>query len=135
MVIADYVRQDAGAIHIMGAGVDTVVAPVVPTVQPFGIAVRITFGSTEEVGAPHRLTLTFQTADGQHLLDANVAFVTPPQVQGVPEHWRTALGVALQMPVLLPDYGDYAFELAIDDGAITKSIDVRVVPALNTAQS
>ena len=42
MVLADYVRQDAGVIHIMGAGVDTVTAPAVPTVQPFGVALRIT---------------------------------------------------------------------------------------------
>jgi len=31
MVLADYVRQDGGVIHIMGAGVDTVTAPVVPS--------------------------------------------------------------------------------------------------------
>lgn len=35
MVLADYVRQDGGVVHIMGAGVDTVFASAVPTVQPF----------------------------------------------------------------------------------------------------
>jgi hypothetical protein len=32
MVLAEYVRQDNGVIHIMGAGVDTVATPAVPTV-------------------------------------------------------------------------------------------------------
>ncbi len=39
MVLAEYVRQDpTGLIHIMGAGIDTINAPVVPTVQPLGVA-------------------------------------------------------------------------------------------------
>lgn len=27
MLLADYVRQDGGVVHVMGAGVDTVTAP------------------------------------------------------------------------------------------------------------
>jgi hypothetical protein len=127
MVLADYVRQDGRVTHIMGAGVDTVTAPVVPTVQPFGIALRLTFGTDEEAGASHYLKITFQSADGEQLLVARSAFNTPPPVPEVPEHWKTALGLALQIPVPLPRYGDYSFELDIDDAAITKSIDVRVV--------
>jgi hypothetical protein len=127
MVVADYVRQDGNVVHIMGAGVDTVFAPVVPTVQPFGIALRLTFGAEEEVGASHYLKITFQSADGEQLLVARSVFNTPPPKPGVPEHWRTAMGLAIQIPVPLPRYGDYSFELDIDDGAITKSIDVRAV--------
>jgi hypothetical protein len=128
MVIADYVRQDAsGSVHIMGAGVDTIGAPIVPTVQPLGVALRMLFDSTEQVGAEHRLKLAFLTADGQRLLEAGAEFATPPQPPGVPPHWKTAAGVAIQIPVPLPGYGDYSFELDIDNGAITKSIDVRVV--------
>src|SRR5271167_2720290 len=93
MVLADYVRQDDGVIHIMGAGVDTVFAPVVPTVQPFGVALRISFGTTEEPGEEHRFTVTFIGPDNR-ILDANATFVTPPRQPGVPEHWRTGLGVA-----------------------------------------
>ena len=32
MVLADYVRQDNGVIHIMGAGMDTIATSAVPTV-------------------------------------------------------------------------------------------------------
>ena len=126
IVLADYVRQDGGAVHIMGAGIDTIAAPVVPAVQPLGIALRITFGTTEEVGEPHRLTLAFQSPD-ERVLEATADFATPAQPPGVPEHWRTAIGVALRLAVPLPRYGDYSLELDIDDGMITRSIDIRVV--------
>ena len=136
MVIADYVRADSGVLHIMGAGVDTVTAPVVPTVQPLGVALRLLFETDEEVGAQHYLKITFQAADGAQLLVARSVFTTPSPAPGVPEHWRTGLGVAIQIPVPLPRYGDYSFELDIDDGAITKSIDIRVVrPPMNVAQN
>jgi hypothetical protein len=126
MVLADYVRQDGGVTHILGAGVDTVAAPAVPTVQPFGVALRISFGTTEEPGEQHRLALSFIGPD-KRVLDAQAQFATPPRVEGVPEHWRTKVGVVLQLSVPLPQYGDYSCDLSIDDGAITKSYDFRVV--------
>jgi uncharacterized protein DUF6941 len=133
IVLADYVRQDGGAIHIMGAGIDTITTPVVPAMQPLGIALRITFGTTEEVGEPHRITLAFQSPD-ERVLEATAAFVTPARPPGVPEHWRTAIGVTLRLGVPLPRYGDYSCELDIDDGTITKSIDIRVIPPPEPAQ-
>lgn len=127
MVLADYVRQDGNAVHIMGAGIDTVFARQVPAVHPFGVAARISFGTTEEPGEQHRLRLTFSGPDSP-VLQADTAFVTPPRVPGVPEHWRTGLGIAMQIAVPLPRYGDYSCELSIDDGAITQSFDLRVMP-------
>ena len=126
MVLADYVRQDGGVIHIMGAGVDTVFASAVPAAQPFGVALRISFGTTERPGEEHHLTVSFIGPD-QPLLGASATFVTPPRPPGVPEHWRTGLGIALQIPVPLPQYGDYSCELSIDDGAITKAYEFRVI--------
>jgi Family of unknown function (DUF6941) len=126
MVLADYVRQDGPLTHIMGAGVDTVFTPAVPTMQPFGVAVRISFSTTEEPGEQHRLTVTFIGPDSP-VLDASATFATPPRPPGVPEHWRTGLGIALQIAVPLPQYGDYSCELNIDDGAITKAYEFRVI--------
>lgn len=126
MVLADYVRQDGGVIHIMGAGVDTIGAPVLPAAQPLGVAMRISFDTTEQIGEEHRLTVTFVGPD-QPVLSVSARFATPSRPPGVPEHWRAAVGIALQMPVPLPRYGDYSCELDIDDGAITKSFEFRVV--------
>jgi hypothetical protein len=126
MVLADYVRQDGPFTHIMGAGVDTVFTPAVPTIQPFGVAVRISFSTTEEPGEQHRLTVTFVGPDSP-VLDASATFATPPRPPGVPEHWRTGLGIAMQIAVPLPRYGDYSCELNIDDGAIIKAYEFRVI--------
>ena len=128
MVLADYVRQDGGVMHIMGAGVNTVTTPAVPIVQPFGVALRVSFDTTEEPGDEHHLTVSFIGPDSP-VLDANATFITPPRPPGVPEHWSTGLNVALQIPVPLPQFGDYSCELSIDDGAITKSFEFRVVQA------
>src|SRR5579863_2181368 len=126
MVLADYVRQDGGVIHIMGAGVDTVIAPSIPTVQPFGVALRIAFDTTEQVGDEHHFTVSFIGPD-RRLLDARASFVTPPRPVGVPEHWKTGVGVAIQVPVPLPQYGDYSCDVSIDDGPSLKSYDFRVI--------
>ena len=126
MVLADYVRQDGGVMHIMGAGVDTVAASAIPAVQPFGVALRLSFGTTEQPGEEHHLTVSFIGPDTP-VLDANAEFVTPPRPSGVPEHWRTGLNVGLQIAVPLPQYGDYSCELNVDDGAIVKSYEFRVV--------
>jgi hypothetical protein len=133
MVLADYVRQDGGVIHILGAGVDTVYASAVPAVQPFGVALRISFSTTEEPGERHLLTVSFVGPD-QPVLDVSAEFATPPRPPDVPEHWRPGIGIALQIPVPLPRYGDYSCELNIDDGAITKSFDIRVVPRPDPVQ-
>lgn len=126
MVLADYVRQDNGVIHIMGAGVDTIATPAVPTVQSLGVAVRLTFDTTEQPGDDHRLKLSFMGPD-QPVLDVAATFITPPRPPGVPEHWKTGLGVALQIPVPLPQFGDYSCVLDIDDGSITKAFEFRVI--------
>jgi hypothetical protein len=129
MVLADYVRQEpTGVVHIMSAGIDTIVTPVIPNVQQLGIALRFSFDSFDEVGSAHRIRIVFQTADGRQILNGNATINVPQQPPGVPEHWRTRAGVAVQLPVPLPQYGDYSLELDIDDGAITSSTDFRVIP-------
>lgn len=129
MVLADYVRQDAGVTHIMGAGIDTIHAVHVPAVHPLGIALRISFDAADPVGQEHHVRISFVGPE-QLVLTVEAPFSTPPHPPGVPEHWRTGLGVAIQLAVPLPEYGDYACELMIDDGAEidARSIDFRVIP-------
>lgn len=128
VVLAEYVRQDAGTVHIMGAGADTFFLPGVPAAAPAGIAARISFASTEEVGAEHRLNIIFQGADAR-LLEMVAPFNTPPQLPGVPEHWRTSVGFALRLILPFPQYGDYSLDVIVDDDPqLSKSIDVRAIP-------
>jgi hypothetical protein len=128
MVLADYVRQDGGVVNIMGAGIDTISPPRVPVNQPIGIAVRISFDAADQVGQQHHVKISF-VGPGHQVLTVEAHFVTPERPPGLPEHWRTSLGVASQLLVPLPSYGDYTCEFAVDDGSeILRSIDFRVVP-------
>jgi hypothetical protein len=128
MVLADYVRQDYGVVHIMGAGIDTIQAAHLPSVQQLGVAMRISFDTADQVGQQHHVKVSFLGPD-HPVLTAEATFITPSQQPGVPEHWRTGLGVAFQIAVPLPSYGDYTCELAIDDGSDIdpRSIDFRVI--------
>jgi hypothetical protein len=130
MLLADYVRQDAaGAINIMGAGIDTIQVTAVPTVGHLGVAMRISFDSSDQIGLQHEVSLSFVGPD-HPVLSAVARFETPPPVQDVPPHWRTGVGVAVQIAVPLPSYGDYSLELAIDGAqeVEARSIDFRVIP-------
>jgi len=126
MVLADYVRQDNGVIHIMGAGVDTITTTAVPTAVTLGVALRMSFDTTELPGEDHSLKVSFIGPD-KPVLDVSAAFVTPPRPADVPEHWRTGLGLALQIPVPLAQYGDYSCTLSIDGDSIVKSNEFRVI--------
>lgn len=128
MVLADYVRQDGGVLHILGAGIDTIAVVRVPHVQPLGIALRISFDAGDPVGEQHQVKVTFMAAD-QIILIAQATFARPAPPEGIPVHWRTGAGVALQIPVLLPSEGDYTCEVVIDEAAVVepKSTDFRVI--------
>jgi hypothetical protein len=136
VVLADYVRQDAGMIHIMGAGIDTFYIPEgQPVAVPVGLAARITFTSRDEVGAEHSIRLSFQTSAGDELLAAEQNFRTPAPAPGVPEHWRTSAGIAFRFPLPIPGHGDYRLQVTLDDDPrLSRTVDVRAV-APPTGQS
>ena len=130
LVLADYVRQDYGATHIMGAGIDTFTIPEgrMPVAVPVGVVARITFSSRDEVGAEHDVNLVFQRG-GEDLLRLTQRFRTPPPAPGVPEHWRTALAIAFRMALPFPAHGDdYRLQVSLDDDPrLSRSLDVRAV--------
>jgi hypothetical protein len=136
VVLADYVRQDAGTTHIMGAGIDTFTMPasVLPAAVPVGLAVRIMFTSRDTVGQEHSINLTFSLrteddqAPEQPLMTATQRFPTPAAPPGVPAHWRTAVGIVIRFAVPIPQHGDYALDLTIDDDPrLSRRLDLRAV--------
>lgn len=133
VVLADYVRQDAGMIHIMAAGIDTITVPEerLPVAVPVGVAVRVTFDSWDEVGAEHEMAVTFQGLRGDDdgdLLTIRNRFLTPAPAPGVPEHWRTALGIAMRLALPIPRLGDYRLQVVLDDDPrLSRSLDVRAI--------
>ena len=133
LVLADYVRQDAGTTHIMGAGIDTFTIPEgrLPVTVPVGVAALISFDSRDPVGAEHEVSLLFHGPEDAELLRLTQRFHTPAPAPGTPDHWRTKANLIFRGLLLpLPSYADdYRLEVVIDDDPTRSlSIDVRVVP-------
>ncbi len=128
VVLADYVRQDAGMTHIMGAGIDTFYVPEDrPAAVPVGIVARISFSSRDDVGAEHNISLVFQGPGGD-LLTITRRFSRPPAPPDVPEHWRTALSIAFRLALPIPGHGDYRLQVMLDDDPrLSRSLDVRAI--------
>ena len=127
MVLADYVRQDNGVIHIMGAGVDTVATPAVPTAQPLGVALRMSFDTTEQPGESHQPEGIVHRPGQADSSMCPQRSSLPPGHQMFLNTGRPDLAWPSSSPCLLPQYGDYSCELDIDGGAITKAYEFRVI--------
>jgi hypothetical protein len=128
VMLADYVRQDAGVTHIMGAGIDTFTVPSVPAAAMVGVVVRLAFSSRDEIGAQHEAKFVFQGPPGD-LLTVTQHFQTAAPAPGLPVHWRTGLNlVAPRLVLPLPVYGNYRFQVSIDDDPrLSRGLDVRAI--------
>lgn len=124
-LLGDFVRAERGVAHVIGAGIDTIMAPQVPTGQNLGLLARFTF-TRNECGRPHRIEIIFQDADGERL--AQIATSVAPQYpEGVPAGWPASLMAGFNLGLPLPAYGTYSFEIMVNDTS-RKSIDLRVIP-------
>jgi hypothetical protein len=126
VVLGDYVRQDAGGIHIMGAGIDTITTLVLPAAVSFGLAARLVIDTAEVAGTHHKLTLTFMGPDGV-LANLTGSFESPQRDDTLPVHWPAKLNLGLGANVVFPHYGEYSLEVSLD-GQPLKSLDLRVIP-------
>jgi hypothetical protein len=131
LVLAEYVRQDAGMTHIMAAGIDTFWIPdhALPAAVPVGLVARLTFDSRDRVGADHNIGFVFENTDGPQLITLNQRIPTPAPARGVPEHWRTAANVIFRLALLFPAHGNYRLQVTVDDDPrMSRSLDVRAIP-------
>lgn len=137
-LLAEYVRQDSGLTHVMGAGFDTVTVPAegLPVAVPVGLAARISFDSQDPVGADHQLTFVFRGPDDEDIMILGHRFQTPEHPPEVPEHWRMGVGVALRLGLLFPRHGGYTLQVMLDDDPrISRTLFVRAVPPPTTSAS
>jgi hypothetical protein len=126
MVTADYVRAESGMLHIIAAGVDTMLVPGVPAARPVGVGLRILI-DVAEAQLPHHVELIYQDADGHRLAQVSGTFGPVGADQPLPPPGRP-FGVPLAFNFLLPvpSLGDYSLELFIDD-EFKKSITLTAV--------
>jgi hypothetical protein len=138
LLLAEYIRQDAGMTHIMSAGIDTFTIPEgrLPARAPVGVLARIAFDSRDQVGAEHEVSLIFHGPENSELLRVTQSLPTPRPQPGLPEHWRTRTNLIFRLALPIPSYGgDYRLEVIMDDDPrLSLSLDVRVI-APGEAQS
>ncbi|MGH3119550.1 MAG: DUF6941 family protein [Streptosporangiaceae bacterium] len=132
MVVADYVRTDAGVLHMVGAGFDTAHLPAVPGILTAGVGLRLLL-DVAEAREPHPFTLIFQNADGARL--AEIAGVVGPVPAGTPEPppgrpYSVVLALNTRLPV--PGYGDYSLDLVLDDQPV-KTISLAMAASQTAA--
>lgn len=124
MVIADFVRQDGGVLQMVGAGFNTIFAPVVPSTRLVGIGLRLTL-TAAETRHEHPIELIFQNPDGVRLAQINAKIPAqpgPPQQRpGMPLGAIMAFNVMLPLPA----HGDYSIELLVH-GNHVKTIPIIV---------
>jgi hypothetical protein len=122
--LCDFVRAESGLAHVIGAGVDTIYAPEVPTGHNLGLLMRFNF-TQGECGRPHRIEVYFRDTDGQDLVKID-AVVTPEWDDSLPAGWPVGVQAPLNFGVPFPEFGVYAFEIMIDDNSVD-SRNLRVV--------
>jgi hypothetical protein len=126
MVTADYVRAEGGMLHIIAAGVDTMLLPSVPAARQLGVGLRLLI-DVAEAQQPHHVELIYQDADGHRL--AQVAGTIGPVAtnEPLPPPGRPfGIAVAFNLMLPVPTLGDYSLELLVD-GEPKKSITLTAV--------
>jgi hypothetical protein len=121
MVTADYVRGEGGMLHMIAAGVDTLLVPSVPAARALGVGLRLLI-DVAEARQPHQVQLIYQDADGQRLSEVSGTLGPVDPNQPLPPPGRP-FGVVMAFNLMLPipSYGDYSLELVVD-GEPKKSI-------------
>ena len=115
MIVADYVRTDAGVLHMVGAGFDTLRLPSVPGVLTAGIGLRILLDAAE-ARAPHPFTLTFQNTNRDRLAQINgVVGPIPGDAPQPPPGRRQNVVLAVNTRLPIPAYGDYSLDFVLDE--------------------
>lgn len=136
-LLAEYVREDNGMVHIMGAGLDTVTLPehALPLTVPIGIAARVSFDSQDPVGADHQLTFAFKGPEDEEVLTVGHRFQTPALPSGVPRYWRMGVGVVLRLGLLFSRLGGYTLQVSLDDDPrLSRTLFIRAVTPPDHAQ-
>jgi hypothetical protein len=130
MLIADYVRAEAGVMHMIAGGFDQIRTPVVPAARNVGIASRIML-TRAECDYPLTVEFVFQRAGHD---DAPLAVVTAEiqaswpsddvELPGRGDEVGALLSLNIGLP--LPDYGQYELHLKYG-GFSQKMIPIVVV--------
>lgn len=127
MFLADYVRNQGNKLDALGASLDTVNVPMVPTAAPLGIGVRLLL-TRQECGRTHEIEIIIQDADGTRVAELRSTFNVPLEAvdPALPVHFPLGALIALNVPIPLPHEGIYSLDLMVNNDA-KKSVPLRVL--------
>ncbi|MFI7332301.1 DUF6941 family protein [Micromonospora aurantiaca (nom. illeg.)] len=113
MVLCDYVRSDAGIIHMIAAGIDRFRPPSVPYVHNVGVAVRIGL-TREECAEPHQVDVMVKAPDAEKLIHIRGELrVEDPE--GLTPDSPVFVALTPNFALPLQTYGLHTLELYIDN--------------------
>lgn len=124
-ILCDYARVDAGIAHIIAANINRVAVPQIPAGQNFGLVIAIIF-ERDEIGRDFPFKVSFHVASGSTLIEID-GQVTGPDPGDQPEEWPIRYVFVMPVGVILPQHGEYAFDIAIE-GDVRKTLNLMVVP-------
>lgn len=129
LLVCDHARAEAGLAHILGAGVDRVVAPSVPTATNLGLVAQLGFADAE-CGMVHAVRIVFRAENGDKVIEYGNEF-TPMHTSDSldrPPNWPAHVLLVVNMGVPIPDYGVYVFDLTLNE-QLLGSWSIYAVPA------
>jgi hypothetical protein len=124
-LIGEHVRASPdGVANILGAGIDTIIVPQVPTGQLLALVVRLSFGQ-DELNQPASLKVLFRDSAGNALAEVSGIAHAADLPPGLPPDWRMGVTMPINLAVPLTSYGVFAFDISLE-GALLKTIPLLV---------
>jgi hypothetical protein len=132
-LLADHVRQEGGLAHILAANINTLVVEEVPAPWNLGILIVVR-QEDEQPGDTSAIRILFRTESGTELVQIDATLTLNPSPDH-PDDWPRFAMFALNFGIVVPEHGNYAFDLSID-GATQRTLNVRVIrPQVQTDAS
>ena len=129
--LADAAEVANGKLHLVGGAFDTIWAQQVPLNYPrLSLAIRLFF-SAAELDRKHKVEIRIVNDDGKTIQPAVGGELEVSKSPNLPKGWKQGFMTVMNFTNLsFPAFGDYSFELVIDNRN-EKSIPLRIVQAVN----
>ena len=127
--LADAAEVANGKLHLVGGAFDTIWTQQVPLRYPkLSLALRLLF-SAAELDRTHKIEIRIRHEDGKIIVSPIGGDLSISKNPNLPKGWRQGFLTVMNFSDLtFPAFGDYSFELVVDNRN-DKSIPLRIAQA------